>query len=74
MGASRSDADDRRGVVSSRPDHREAIGDPDTEDQGDFAEEHNDTTVGEGPKAPGVAGKESESPRGLGGMDLPERS
>jgi hypothetical protein len=44
------------------------LGDPD-EDEGDIAEEHSDTTVGDDPGAAGDTGLEPESPDGLGGMD-----
>jgi hypothetical protein len=46
-------------------------GEPDAEESPDFADEHTDTTVGDGVSDHSDAGQlEPESPRGLGGMDL----
>jgi hypothetical protein len=44
---------------------------PDAEESPDFADEHTDTTVGDGVADHTDADQlEPESPRGLGGMDL----
>jgi hypothetical protein len=46
-------------------------GEPDAGESPDFADEHDDTTVGDGLSDHSDSGElEPESPRGLGGMDL----
>jgi hypothetical protein len=51
-------------------EERKPLGDSDPEETPDFADEHDATTVDEDTSETGAEG-EPESPRGLGGMDLP---
>jgi hypothetical protein len=53
--------------MRTEPSDREPLGDPEP-DGGDFATEHDDTTVDERVSS-GTDEAESESPAGLGGMD-----
>jgi hypothetical protein len=56
----------RRTPIGSRPDS------PDTGESADFAEEHTDMTVGkEISEHTDSDDIETESPRGIGGMDIP---
>ncbi len=60
--------------ASGRVDNPAAVGFPDG-GYPDFAEEHDDTTVGNGlSDGSDRDDLEPESPRGLGGMDIPPRS
>lgn len=53
------------------PERLPALGEPVPEDNHDFAEEHDQTAVSEDLTAGTDQERESESPKGLGGMDMP---
>lgn len=55
--------------MNDHPADLPALGDPD-DDQPDFAPEHERTTVGDDGDT-STGDKEPESPKGLGGMDIP---
>jgi hypothetical protein len=63
---------DVRAPAPSERDARDHAPSPDTEESPDFADEHTDTTVGDGISDHEDSDDiETESPRGLGGMDIP---